>query len=928
MSLAPGTRLGPYEVLAPLGQGGMGEVWRATDAHLGRQVAIKVLPDAFAEDAERLARFEREAKTLAALNHPNIASIYAVEKHRESSTPDGLPVFALVMELVDGATLAEVIGGAVDLAPSRSEARQAAGVGPRGKPRKVGLALNEALPIARQIAEALEAAHEQGIVHRDLKPANVKVKDDGTVKVLDFGLAKALDPAQGSGLKAQGAFPSSPTITSPAMTEMGMILGTAAYMSPEQARGKPVDKRADIWAFGCVLYEMLTGLRAFEGEDVSATLAAVIRAEPEWDALPAGLSPALRTFLKRCLAKDPRLRVRDIGDLRLALDGAFDSTPGPGDASTRARSKTRLALAAAAALVASVVTGVVVWNLRGSSASVSRPVARFSIALLADASFGQNVAEPLAITPDGQRIVFNAGVKGANVAARQLYVRSLDQLNASAIPGTEGVGSAFVSPDGEWVGFYSGGADGLRKIRVTGGPAATIAKYTATFFSGATWGTDGTIVFSIDNGVGGLKRVANGGGTPEGVTTPGKGEGHVHPHFLPDGKHVLFVRRRTGEPDLIQVLDLETRTTGDVIQGSSPRYVSSGHLLFAKDETVWASAFDTLTHTIRGQPLPVLEDVDVAGSASGVARFAVSRDGTLVYAPDQSTAGVRLNWVNRDGSAVPLPHGPDIYWQPRLSPDGRRLAVGIAADIWVIDLDRGGRIRLTFGQTSLRFPFTWTPDSAFITFAGPQSNRIYRVPATGGSPEVLVEGDHPQWPTGWSADGRTLAFYSLSSTTARDLWTLAAGPKAVPALFLATPFQERSARFSSDGRWLAYVSDESGRDEVYVRPFPGPAGQVAISTDGGTEPVWSRTGRELFYRSGGAMMVVTIQTAPAFHASPPRRLFADEGFMLELSGVGGNPAYDVHPDGRFLMLTGTPVPAEARLVLNWTEDLKRLVPVK
>lgn len=403
-------------------------------------------------------------------------------------------------------------------------------------------------------------------------------------------------------------------------------------------------------------------------------------------------------------------------------------------------------------------------------------------------------------------------------------------------------------------------------------------------------------------------------------------ERHLQPHFLPDGRHLLFVNRRAGEPDRIEIVDRDTRERRSLIDGAWPRYVASGHLLFTRDGAVWAVAFDEERLEIRGEPSPVLDDVDVANS--GVARLTVANDGTAVYVPRRSAPADVLTWVNRDGSAAPLPFGSDNYWLPRLSPDGRRLAVGIASDLWVFDLERGGRIRLTFGETSTRFPFAWTPDGRFITFAGPESNRIYHVPADGGGrPEVMLEGEHAQWPTGWSADGRTLAFYVNEPGTLRDLWTLPAGPKAVPQLFLSTAFQERAARFSPDGRWLAYVSNESGRDEVYVRPYPGPGGQIPVSVSGGTEPIWSATGRELFYRLGSEVIVVDVQTTPQFTASPPRRLFANEAFVVELGGVGGNPAYDVHRDGqRFLMLIGTPFPTDVRVVLNWFDDLKRLVP--
>ena len=894
MSLKAGTRVGPYEVRAVIGAGGMGEVYRALDTKLGRDVALKILPDTFLHDPERLARFEREAHVLASLNHPNIATVHGLEQ-----TADG---HAIVMELVEGPTLAD---------------RIAAGAVP----------VDEALAIARQVAAALEAAHERGVIHRDLKPANIKLKDDGSVKVLDFGLAKVLEPPT-----TPGDGTHSPTMTSPA-TQQGILLGTAAYMAPEQARGRPADKRADIWAFGVVLYELLTGRRAFEGEDASTILAGVIRAEPDWSTLPDAVPPTVQVYLRRCLEKDPRRRIRDIGDLGLALAGAFDAATANTPPAV-ARRSWLLAGVGLVGLAIGVGLGALFFAGVGSDGAPSaQAVVRFSMRLLPGHAFFSNVISPLQITPDGQHVVFVAGPEGP-VGSTGLFLRSFDRDQSVALSGEANIGSIFMSPDGNWVGMNRNipGAGALRKVRLTGGLASSVSGEPLVAYAGTAWSDAGTIAFNLDGGRGGLLHVQETGGAAQPLTTAPAGELHVQPHFLPGGRQLLFVRRRPGEPDRIVVFEMQSRESRDLLEGASPLYVRSGHLLFTRDAVVWAVAFDALSATTRGEPLPVLEDVDMIASTSasaGWARLAVSGNGTLVYIPRRSALGSRLMWVTREGTASPLPLAPDDYWLPRLAPDGRRLAVGIGPDLWVIDLDRGGRTRLTFGQTTRQFPFTWTPDGNSIAFAGPESNRIYRVSSRGGTPEPLLDGPHAQWPTSWSSDSQTLAFYVNNPQTARDLWTMSAGGASLPTLFLGTPFQERGARFGPAGGWLAYVSDESGADEVYVRPHPGPGPQVPISVAGGTEPVWSRDGSELFYRLGAEMMAVDVQTTGGLTAAPPRVLFSNDRLALELGGVGGNASYDVHPDGeRFVMLDAVPLPSDVQVVVNWFEELERLVPTR
>jgi serine/threonine protein kinase/Tol biopolymer transport system component len=946
MALTPGDRVGSYEVLDAIGAGGMGEVYRGRDRRLGRDVALKILPAAFVHDPERLARFEREAHLLASLNHPNIATIYGLEPAGDS--------IAIVMELVEGEDLAALIargnaeaenassklragdsgagrlGGVRPDTPKPSASARALrdsasvaerrGWGPAATDRsRHGLSVDEALDIARQIALALEAAHEQGIIHRDLKPSNIKVRPDGTVKVLDFGLAKALVPSAESPVVTE-----SPTITSPAMTALGVILGTAAYMAPEQARGRAVDRRIDIWAFGCVWYEMLTGRRAFDGDDVSDTLAAVLRADPDWTLLPVGLSPALQAFLRRCLEKDPRRRVRDIGDVRLALEGAYDM-PASGDVAGRqSRHAWSRPAVAASVLSSSLLVAAAVWFVRPAPAAIDARVARFEITLAPDAAFSATVLSPLAVLTDPGHILFSAA-PGA-LRPNRLYRRALDQFETLPTADDEdAVGSIFLSPDEEWLGFVRMGTPdySLQKMRVGGGPAVTLARLRVGGYQGASWGRGGHIAYTSDAGVSGLMLLPDAGGTPRNVTTPSDGETHLHPYFLPDGSRILFTRRRTGEVDRVAVLDLETGRHEDLVDGAWPRYAPSGHLLFARDAAMWAAAFDPVRRAIVGDPVPVLDDV------GGASAFSYSQSGLLVYRSQAAEPVTTLVWVGRDGVATPLAQGAARYWLPRLSPDGRRLAVGIASDIWVIDLERGGRTRVTSGQTSQQFPFTWARDGRSVTIASPESNRILQVSADGsGTPSELLSGPHAQWPTDWAPGDRSLAFYVNAPATSRDLWTLTPGPSTTPALFLSTPFQERAARFSPDGRWLAYVSNESGRDEVYVRPYPGPGDPGLISASGGTEPVWSRSGEEVFYRLNGEVWVRPFAPAAGRPSGEARRLFTNDSLVLELGGIGGNASYDVHPDGqRLIMLSGTPTPTTVRIVQNWFEELRRLVPV-
>ena len=913
MSLTPGTRLGPYEVTAPLGVGGMGEVYRATDTTLKRDVAIKVLPAALASDPDRLARFQREAEVLASLNHPNIAQIHGLEKSAGT--------IALVMELVEGPTLADRIAqGAIPV--------------------------DEALPVARQIAEALEAAHEQGIIHRDLKPANIKVRPDGMVKVLDFGLAKAMEPAGvGRDFSPAGSpgLSQSPTITTPAMTQAGMILGTAAYMSPEQAKGRTIDRRTDVWAFGAVLFEMLTGTRAFGGDDVSDTLANVLKGEPPWAALPAGLSPTLAVYIKRCLSKDSKQRVGDIRDVRLALEGAFE-TAGPqaaAPASVQPRAGwRRVAALTAGALVVAAAGGGAVWYATRSPAP---RVTRTTITPPAAAALSLNGNDrDLAIAPDGSRIVY----VGAN--STQIFVRALDALEPVAIfTGTPR--GLFVSPDGQWVGFVDG-ATTLKKVAMTGGPAVTLAALDGTP-RGATWAPDGTIIVATFATATGLQRVSAAGGTPEVLTRPERAQGeadHLWPELLPGGRALLFtITAVTGGLDAAQVaaLDLETGARTVLVRGGShAHYVSSpstssgpaGYLVYAAAGTLRAVAFDLDRLETRGTPVPVVPEV-VTATLGGVE----AADGTLAYVSGGAGgAGPQrtLVWVTRQGQETAIAAPPRAYVYPRIAPDGASVVLwgtDQENDLWRWDVTRTTLTRLTFDAAVDGHP-AWTPDGRRIVFSSERAGarNLYGQAADGtGAVERLTESPNAQNGAAVSPDGTRVIFYETAPKTGNDVMQLLLdGTRRVTPL-VQTPFIEQNGILSPDGRWLAYEANDSGRFEVYVRPFPDVnSGLWQVSTGGGTRPLWARNGQELFYASPtGGIMRVGVERGPSWAATTPTLLIKD-GY---LTAPGGNPgrSYDLSPDGqRFLLLKAgdgsgqTAAPTSLIVVQHFDQELKRLVP--
>jgi serine/threonine-protein kinase len=860
----------------------MGEVYRARDARLNREVAIKTLPSAFTVDAERRARFEREAQVLASLNHPNIAALYGFEEAGD--------VRGLVMELIEGATLADVIART-----------------PRGVP------LGEAMPIARQIVDALEAAHDHGVVHRDLKPANIKVTSAGMVKVLDFGLAKALSPDSGG-----YALIDSPTVTSPG-TEAGVILGTAAYMSPEQARGRPVDKRTDIWAFGCVLYEMLTGRRAFPGDNITDLLAGIVSREADLAALPAGTPAAIRRVIRRCLEKDRTRRLADIADARLEIADALDARAVDGESPADGPGRHRqpwwpLALAAVAVTIAAMSAAA--WYRARPLPSGSK---RFVVvAPPTDPMIYESIGTQIAVSPDGRYIAYVGSRAGS-----QLYVRRIDQLDAARIPGTLGARQPFFSPDSRFIGFWSTADGEIRRVAFNGGPVMTVAKAPSGVFYGASWGADDVIVF----GSGSLYRVPASGGTPEPLTTLDSARGDVEhrwPEILPGGRAVLYTAwGGSMDRSSVDVYAFGSRQRTRLVEGATmPRFAATGHLVYQQSGALMATAFDAATQQTSGRVVQLQERVKT--TVSGAADFAIARDGTLVLMSGSSTPDRRLMWVDRKGAARPLLETPADYWVPRLAPDGRRLAVGIGPDLWVIELARLDRTRVTFGTTGTLFPYTWSPDGKRIVFsrvANKTGLDIYAASADGtGQPVLVSEGEHRQWAISVSAVSNEIATYEQHPTTLRDIWILPPTGKRRP--FLATPYQERVPRFSPDGRWIVYVSNDQGRDEVYVRAASGEGRRITVSTDGGSEPAWAALGREIVYRSGNRMMSAAVTSStPELIVDRPRELFVTT-FEADRGSGAANPNYDVTADGQqFVMIQAPEVPTSIVVVLNWFEEL-------
>jgi len=905
MALTPGTRIGAFEVVGVLGAGGMGEVYRARDTGLKRDVALKILPASFASDPDRLARFQREAEVLASLNHPNIAAIHGLEESNGTR--------ALVMELVEGPTLADRIAQ-----------------GP--------VPIDEALPIAKQIAEALEAAHEQGIIHRDLKPANIKLRPDGVVKVLDFGLAKALEPISGVGVDATA----SPTITSPAMTRMGVILGTAAYMSPEQARGKAVDKRSDIWAFGCVLYEMLTGRRVFEGEDIAETVGAVIHKEPLWNVLPPRTPTHLRTLLQRCLQKDLKKRLPHIGVARMEIDDTPADGAPPFYVATdlpqqRASSQVRVAWSATAVAVAGAIVLAIMTYRDGNTDDVL--VTRTSI--LPPAGVGWANVPPntgVALSPDGRRLAF----LGTDASGTRLWVRPIDAVAAQPLAGTEGVVLAAWSPDSQFLAFVAGGT--LRKMDASGGPAITLVGKPTNF--GLAWGPQDDILFAPD-GRGPLFRVSASGGQPSPVTMldPASGEtGHGGPFFLPDGRHFLYAARTTSSIDDVSLYVGSLDAADErrlLLQDAYNAQYASGYLLFTRDATLMAQPFDTARLELTGEAVPLAEQLRLGGVTRRGAAVSTSQVGTLVYQTGLAAGPSQLTWYDRAGKPLGTLGEPADHLSIELSPDGTRVLAGLAdasrrsSDLWIYDVRRGLRTRFTFDPSSENMG-VWSPDGSRVAFNSERAGRldVYMKAASGvGAEQLLAADDQNKWPYSWSPDGRLIAYHNGTGSGSgsglnRNLWMLPSTGDAKPSAFLETSFDEFRPRFSPDGRWLAYASDESGRREIYVMSFPDRAGKWQVSTAGGDWPRWRRDGRELFYLTldtNPSLMAVPVNAAAtALEVGEVQSLFQIDGPTTS-TGYLGYP-FDVSADAqRFLVHTTREGYAVEPLTLltNWPALLRR-----
>lgn len=878
-ALAAGGQVGAYRLVELLGTGGMGEVYRATDRVLGREVAIKVLPSLFTHDPQRLARLRREAQLLACLNHPNVAVIYGLEEAEGT--------LYLVLELVPGRTLAE------HLSPG---------------PLPTGIALRW----AAQLAEALEAAHGRGIVHRDLKPANIKVTPEDRLKVLDFGLAKAfVEPGGESEVSSLSLG-----------TSKASLVGTPAYMSPEQARCEGLDKRTDIWSFGCVVFEMLTGQKAFPAKTASDAIAAVLEHEPDWAALPASLPPGIRLLLHRCLEKEINRRLHDIGDALLEIEDALQppATPRPGSrvAQWAGRRQFLSWLLAGLALGAGGVALIGSLKAPGPAPAV---VARLAVSLSPEEQLWALGLPVVTFSPDGTYLAY-AARRGERTS---IFLRRLDQSQAQPVAGAERGAGPFFSPDGRWLGFFADRK--LKKVALGGGPA--IALCDAPNPRGAAWGPDDAIIFA-PTGFSGLSRIPASGGTPQQVTTLADGEGsHRWPSFLPGGQAVLFTIGSGGEVWDDARIAVQWLTGGErrilIQEGTDGRYVPSGHLVYLRGGTLLAAPFDLHKYRLTGNSVPI--ERGVRQDSTGVAHYTFSQQGWLLYLPGQPERREReLVWVNRQGIARPLGAPLHAYASPALSPDGRRLAVTIqdqTNSIWTYDLLRRTLTRLTF-EANCSHP-VWSPDGRWVTFESTREGRrnLYRIPVqTGGPEEELTRSNRIQVAACWSPDGRSLVLQDLDPTSGWDIWVLTwDGGRRELRPVLRTQFHERACSLSPDGRWLAYISNESGRYEVYVRPFPGPGEKWQISVEGGSEALWASSGRELVYRKGNRMMAVETAMHTGFSAGKPKLLFEAPYWSASVTP----PDFALSPDGQqFLMIQAEQedVGRQFQVVLGWFDELR------
>jgi len=886
MAFASGTRLGPYEIVSPIGAGGMGEVYRARDTRLERTVAIKVLSTLLSSDQRLRLRFEQEARTISSLNHPHICTLYDVGKQ------DG--VSFLVMEYLDGETLSHRL-------------------------QKGALPLEQVLKIGAEIAEALERAHNSGIIHRDLKPSNIMLTKSGA-KLTDFGLAK---PAQGIMEDASGA---TLATVSKVLTAEGTIVGTLQYMSPEQLEGKEADARSDIFALGAVLYEMLTGSQAFTGKSRASVIAAILSSEPPPISQLQPLCPAILDHLiKRALAKGPDERWQTAHDLASELRWIADSGSGARVAApVTAKRKFREPIAWSLVLVFGLATALAYWQVVRERASPSSPL-RLNILLppTEALSFSRDRA-PIALSPDGKEVAYTA--RRGDIS--QLYLRALDRLEPTPVLGTEDAYNPFFSPDSQWVGFFAQGK--LKKVAVGGGVPHDICH--AGDGIGASWGPDDLIYFT-PLWTKGIWRVSARGGQPEIVVAPepGKSErAYLWPEVLPGGKTVLFTAWTGGSFDGAHIVAyrLDTREQRTVVEGGTyARYAPSGHLVYARGAEILAVPFDAQRLEVRGPAARVLDGLMI-GASAGDADFSFSKAGTLLYVP----GGLRsleysLVWVDQSAVVRPMSGRERSFEVPRLSPDGRHVAVVIAGstyDVWLYDVARDTLTRLTFGGDD-NYP-VWSPDGKRIAFNSTRAGaaNIYLTAADGsGTVERLTASEYSQYPGSWSPDGKFLAFTEEGQpNTGDDIWLLPLQGDRKPQPLVQTPFDEWQPRFSPDGQWLAYASNESGSEEVYVQPFPSLGAKWKISTDGGNEPLWAPTGREIFYRNGDKMMAVSLETKPTFALAKSRLVF--EAPYAHISN--DVPNYDVAPDGRLLMVRENPQTATAtqlNVVLHWFEELKQ-----
>jgi eukaryotic-like serine/threonine-protein kinase len=893
-----GKTLGHYSVSTLIGRGGMGEVYQAKDQKLGRDVAIKVLPEEFARDADRVARFQREAKLLASLNHPNIAAIYGLEEFSGTSF--------LVLELVEGETLADRIKA-----------------GP--------IPVEESLKLALQIAEALEAAHEKGVIHRDLKPANIKVTPDGKVKVLDFGLAKAF-----AGDREEANLSNSPTMSG-AATQQGVILGTAAYMSPEQAKGKTVDKRADIWAFGTVLFEMLTGKAAFPGEEVSEILASVIKGDANLDLLPANIHPRVWEVLTRCLQKDLKKRYPDIANARYEIEQVLADPNGVFVQPTvisKPRKKMRVDMSwiALAIAITAIIVGISVWYLKPSE---PRQIVRFDYELPEGQQFSNlGIQTSLAVSPDGKQIVYST--------PKGLYLRFVDELNAKLIAGTEGdTRQPFFSPDGKWIGYFSPTDRQLKKISINGGVPMKLCSISALY--GVSWNVDNTIVYG--QAPGDIMRVSASGSTPESLVKAKTGA-TLFPHVLPDGKSLLYSDAGAPAQGHVMARSLKSAEAKGLFPGFVVGYLRTGHIIYAQpnDDNLYAIPFDPDTLEVEGEYGPVCIIKGVMGHGM---QSAVSDAGTLVYIQGTSVDSSiqrTLVWVNRHGKEEPVSAQPNDYHHPAISPDGTRLAItkvdGANYDIWVWDFLRESWAARLTRDTGIDVCPVWTPDGKKVVFTSSRRGgySIYWKAADGTEEdeELASLSGRQIFPWSWSKDGETLILQEQGGSGLVGIGTLSMrGEKAVKPL-LQEDYYEGQPAVSPDGRWMAYQSDEFGRREIYVCPFPNVnKGKWKVSTDGGSSPLWSPNSLEICYRNDDSVMAVSIKTEPTFSVGKPEKLFSG---TYVTAASGDVPPWAISPDGkRFLMLKpaqpagkapASEAPRRITIVVNWLEELKRHFPAK